>query len=119
MLGVGRATVSRMLGSLEQLGLVRRIRSDSDRRRKLVELTKQGRSRVWLVIRRLIRNKMARLALYTALGANETRCAWFDTEACWRVAAELQELLLDLRRTFGDCGHLDEDYVEAEIGYRE
>jgi DNA-binding MarR family transcriptional regulator len=119
MLGVCRATVSRMLGSLERLGLVRRITSDTDRRRKLVELTKQGRSRVWLVIRRLIRNKMARLALYTALGANEKRCAWFDNDACWTVATELQELLLDLRRTFGDSGHLDEDYVEAEIGYRE
>jgi DNA-binding MarR family transcriptional regulator len=119
MLGVCRATVSRMLGSLEALGLVRRITSDSDRRRKLVELTKQGRSRVWLVIRRLIRNKMAQLALYTALGANEKRCAWYDGDACWRVAAELQQTLLDIRRTLGDCGHLDEDYIEAEIGYRE
>jgi DNA-binding MarR family transcriptional regulator len=119
MLGVCRATVSRMLASLEALGLVRRITSDRDRRRKLVELTKPGRSRVRLVIRRLIRNGMARLALYTALGANETRCAWFDGDACWRVATELQELLLDLRCTFGDCGHLDEDYIEAQIGYRD
>jgi DNA-binding MarR family transcriptional regulator len=119
MLGVCRSTVSRMLASLEELGLVRRITSDRDRRLKLVELTKQGRSRVWLVIRRLIRNKMARLALYTALGANEKRCAWFDGDACWTVATELQELLLDIRRTFGDSGDLDEDYVEAEIGYRE
>jgi DNA-binding MarR family transcriptional regulator len=119
MLGVGRATVSRMLGSLEDLGLVRRITSGSDRRRKLVELTKTGRSRVRLVIRRLIRNGMARLTLYTALGANEKRCAWFDAKACSTVVTELQEMLLDLRRTFGDLGHLDEDYVEAEIGYRD
>jgi DNA-binding MarR family transcriptional regulator len=117
MLGVCRATVSRMLASLENLGLVRRTASGRDRRRKLVELTKEGRKRVRRVIRRLIRNGMARLALYTALGANEKRCAWFDGDACWNIATELQETLLDLRRTFGDSGDLDEDYVDAEIGY--
>src|SRR6185437_11659907 len=58
VLGVCRATVSRMLGSLEELGMVRRITSDRDRRRKLVELTKPGRSRVRLVVRRLIRSGM-------------------------------------------------------------
>ena len=43
ILGVCRATVSRMLRSLEELGLVQRTRSDVDRRRKLVALTKEGR----------------------------------------------------------------------------
>jgi DNA-binding MarR family transcriptional regulator len=119
MLGVCRATVSRMLASLEVLGLLRRTTSNRDRRRKLVELTKEGRSRVRRALRRLVRNGMARLALYTALGADEKRCAWFDGDACWKVAEALQETLLDLRRTFGDSGDLDEDYIEAEIGYSE
>jgi len=119
VLGVCRATVSRMLASLEQLGLVRRTRSESDRRRKLVELTKQGRSRVWFVLRRLVRNGMARLALYTALGAGEKRCAWFDADACATVVEELREMLLDIRLTFGDSGDLDTDYEEAELGYQE
>ncbi len=119
MLGVCRATVSRMLRSLEELGLVRRTPSDVDRRRKLVQLTKEGRSRVWKALRRLVRNGMARLALNTALGANEKRCAWFDADACWTVAEALRMTLLDIRRTFGDSGHLDLDYLEAELGYRE
>src|ERR1700754_142049 len=59
-LGVCGATVSRMLTSLEELGLIERTVMPSDRRQKIVELTLEGRARVWLAIGRLMRNGMAR-----------------------------------------------------------
>jgi DNA-binding MarR family transcriptional regulator len=46
VLGVSRATVSRMLISLEELGLVRRQRSEEDRRQLEVYLTPMGASRI-------------------------------------------------------------------------
>ena len=118
ILGICRATTSRMLGSLERLGFVRRVRSTRDRRRKLVQLTWRGRWRVVSALKHLVRSGMARLALYTALGSSE-QCAWFDEDGCFAVAQELQQLLLGIRRTFGDDAYLDDDYVEAEIGYAE
>jgi len=42
VLGVSRATVSRMLGALEKLGLVRRLIMRKDRRQRWVELTPKG-----------------------------------------------------------------------------
>jgi DNA-binding MarR family transcriptional regulator len=42
LLGVTRQTVSRMLASLEQLGLVLRERAHGDRRNRLVRMTKLG-----------------------------------------------------------------------------
>ena len=57
-------------------------------------------------------------ALHGARSQRE-RCAWFDADACWTVAAALRMTLLDIRHTFGDSAHLDMDYIEAEIGYRE
>jgi len=41
-LGVSRATVSRMLGALEKMGLVRRLIMRKDRRLRWVELTRRG-----------------------------------------------------------------------------
>ena len=43
-LGVSGPTVSRMLGSLEELGLVEREVSDLDRRERYVMLTNAGRA---------------------------------------------------------------------------
>ena len=45
-LGVGRATISRMLGSLEDLGLVYRRVADDDRRQRIVRLTPEGLSSI-------------------------------------------------------------------------
>jgi DNA-binding MarR family transcriptional regulator len=41
-LGVARATLSEMLGVLEQLGLVARTQANEDRRTRIVSLTKKG-----------------------------------------------------------------------------
>jgi DNA-binding MarR family transcriptional regulator len=111
-LGVCRATVSRMLRSLEELGLVTRTVSDRDRRRKIVELTREGRARVARVVWKLVRGGRARIALYFALGKEAP-------SACWAAAVALQQTLLDIRHAFGDQASLDDDYVEAGIGYRE
>ena len=46
VLGVTAATVSRMLRSLEQLGLVRRMRCEFDKRDRVVELTEMGLRRM-------------------------------------------------------------------------
>ena len=54
-LGLAGATISKMLKRLETLGLVRRAPSSSDRRVKLVYTTREGRARVRLVVRRVIR----------------------------------------------------------------
>ena len=56
-LGLAGATISKMLKRLETLGLVRRAPSTSDRRVKLVYTTREGRARVRLVVRRVIRDR--------------------------------------------------------------
>src|ERR1700733_5812527 len=46
VLGVTSPTISRMLGSLEELGLIRRTRIPSDQRQRSIELTDAGRASV-------------------------------------------------------------------------
>src|SRR5271154_1732091 len=67
VLGVSRATVSRMLASLEELGLVRREVTTADRRQKFVQLTTKGRWRIALAHRQLTRSGWAQLAIDSAL----------------------------------------------------
>jgi MarR family transcriptional regulator for hemolysin len=49
-LGVNRTTISRMLGSLEALGLVTREKSYGDRRTREVRLTEEGRRRIRVAV---------------------------------------------------------------------
>ena len=58
MLGVSRPTVSRMLRSLEELGFVRRQRSEVDRRQLEVRLTGYGRGCVRAAFRSLVRTRL-------------------------------------------------------------
>src|SRR5580704_13287991 len=62
-LGVSRQTISRMLRSLEQLGLVKRTRDWLDRRRKRIQLTTRGRRRIALAHRHFTRTGWAQLAV--------------------------------------------------------
>jgi hypothetical protein len=82
VLGVGRTTVSRMLGALEKLGLVKRTVVKRDRRRKRVPL---GRSRVARAYRRFSLSGWAQLAIDCALCTEESGYRWFDNVDC-RVA---------------------------------
>jgi DNA-binding MarR family transcriptional regulator len=106
VLGVCRATVSRMLASLEELGLVRRRVDEKDRRRKLVELTTRGRWRIGFAHRQLTRSGWAELALHSALSDGGKRFDWSDPAECSRAQAQLERALDDVREAFGDVGSL-------------
>ena len=78
MLGVSRPAVSRMLRSLEELGFVRRKRSEADRRQFEVHLTILGRLRIRLAFRRLVRSGWSLVAPECALGLDDIRIAFRD-----------------------------------------
>jgi len=73
-LGVSAQVVSRMVASLEALGLVTRERAHRDRRQRIVRLTTEGWARIRMAIRRMIRSGQVKLAVDVALG----RDRWFD-----------------------------------------
>ena len=101
-LGVGRSTVSRMLASLEQLGLVKRTVAAHDRRRKLVQLTTRGRWRIAFAHRNLTLSGWAQLALDSALCTANGVERWCDEGACITATATLDGLLNRIRRAFLD-----------------
>jgi DNA-binding MarR family transcriptional regulator len=107
VLGVSRATVSRMLASLEQLGLVRRTVSTRDRRQKLVELTTKGRWRIAFGHRQLTRSGWAQLAVDSALAGKYREFQWCDENACGEATASLHETLSTIREGFYDFATLD------------
>jgi DNA-binding MarR family transcriptional regulator len=113
-LGVGRTTVSRMLASLEKLGLVKRAVDERDRRRKFVALTTRGRWTTGSARRHLIRSGWAQLALDTALGSVPTRCDWSDPQQCWKLASELDITLHGIRREFRDRADLHYPWGEPD-----
>ena len=64
ILGVRTPTVSRMLVSLEKLGLVRRhIPTEGDRRQRSVTLTPEGRERIRNAMRAMFYKEVAQLAV--------------------------------------------------------
>ena len=102
-LGVTRSTVSRMLASLEVLGIVRRTRVSCDRRQRWVALTDAGRTRIQRAILRLVRAGSAQLAVDSALGGER----WYDSDAhCFFAMAALDHSLWDIRQAFGDFATL-------------
>ena len=98
MLGVNRTTVSRMLGSLEALGLVTRERAYCDRRTRRVTLTDAGRSRIRLAIDRLIGSGAAQLVVDCAVAGEP----WFDEMACLYQGDIFESFLRRIRSTFRD-----------------
>lgn len=66
-LGVARATVSKMLKSLEKLGWVERKTDEYDRRTKRVTLTPAARSLVWNVLVALVRPRVLASVIDTGL----------------------------------------------------
>jgi DNA-binding MarR family transcriptional regulator len=97
-LGVNRTTISRMLGSLEALGLVTRERSYGDRRTRTVVLTAQGRSRIRRAIDRLIGSGAAQLVVDSAV----TGEPWFDEMACLYAGDAFESFLRRIRSAFRD-----------------
>jgi DNA-binding MarR family transcriptional regulator len=116
VLGVCRATVSKMLASLEKLGLVRRSVYAFDRRCKLVELTNRGKWRVARAYHELARSGWAQLAVDSALGAEGQMYRWYDEDDCREATSLFDTLLGYIRRNFGDRATLQYpwDLDEAE-----
>jgi DNA-binding MarR family transcriptional regulator len=106
-LGVCRTTVSRMLASLESLGLVTRTAYAADRRQRLVRLTTLGRWRIAFAHRHITRSGWAQLAVDSALGAKGSKYHWYDPEECIAACSLLEGLLDQLRHAFRDRAKLE------------
>ena len=98
-LGVNRTTVSRMLASLEALGLVTRERPIyGDHRTRLVRLTDAGRSRIRRAIARLIDSGLAQLTVDCAIAGDR----WLDGFACLYEGDLFESFLRRTRAAFRD-----------------
>jgi DNA-binding MarR family transcriptional regulator len=108
-LGVNRTTISRMLASLEALGLVTRERAHGDRRTRIVRLTQQGRKQIRLAVRRLIGSGAAELLVDSAVGGgvpDDRGGRWYDDMACMQANESLEHSLTAIRRALGDVATL-------------
>ena len=105
VLGVTRATVSRMLASLEEHGLVRREIDPADRRCKIVWLTDEGRARLEAAYKLIVRPGWVRFAFDWVLGTRRSGHI-FPPRFCDAEMAELDGHLRNLRRGFADTGSL-------------
>jgi DNA-binding MarR family transcriptional regulator len=98
-LGVSRPTVSRMLGSLETLGYVERMRCQDDMRQRLVKLTLRGRMCIRRARRALMTSGLIALAVDSALSPKKK---WFDAMHVLARRERLQAFLNDIRDAFRD-----------------
>ena len=101
-LGVNRTTVSRMLRSLEELGLVTRDRAYADRRTRIVNLTAAGLSRVRVITKLLMGSGAVQLAVDCAVAGG----SWCDEPARLEASHILQMTLSDIRHAFRDSATL-------------
>ncbi len=102
-LGVSAPTVSRMLGSLEKLGLVTRARPSRDTRQRIVTLTAVGvacmrRAFKSIVRRRVVRTAYDKVLTVGLLGEPGARF----TETC-----NAESVCDRIRRGFGDTSTLN------------
>jgi DNA-binding MarR family transcriptional regulator len=102
VLGVSAPTVSRMLASLEELGLLRREPALGDRRQRHVLLTDAGRKCIRKAIRRLIRSGSAQLAVDSALCPER----WVDGDACFLAMQACDSALSAIRHAYRDVASL-------------
>ncbi len=98
VLGVSGATVCRMLRSLETLGFIKRRREESEKRQRIVELTKEGVARVRAVCDDLIDSDSVALALDSALGGER----WLDRGYCFLEKDTADSVFRRIRHGFGD-----------------
>jgi DNA-binding MarR family transcriptional regulator len=101
-LGVSAATVSRMLKSLETIGLLRRQRADWDRRQRLVRLTEAGSRCIRRAIRHFINWGAAQLMVDSALCPE----GWYDDAACLTAMDAFDGHLSNIREAYGDVAAL-------------
>jgi DNA-binding MarR family transcriptional regulator len=102
-LGLSRATVSKMLKRLEQLGLVTKERCHNDGRRNLVRLTQEGIKRFRMALD-LVFNGKTLFRAYTSLLGNRR----WSRRTRWRLQhflAGIYDCLYDIAQLFGDTSH--------------
>ena len=104
-LGVTGATVSRMLDSLEKLGVVRRQRCAYDRRRNDVWLTELGLRVLEAVLKLIVRPGWMHFALAWTMGTMGPRDL-LPPRYCYRELALLAPHLVKIRIGFCDTGCL-------------
>ncbi len=102
LLGVTRATVSKMLTSLQKLGFIARTIHPHDRRRKMVKLTGAGRIRFLQANMALRRSGWAQLAVESALGDGRLKYHSYDAESCQLATSDADGILSAFRRNYGD-----------------
>jgi DNA-binding MarR family transcriptional regulator len=109
ILGVTRPTVSRMVRSLELLGIVKRRRCRYDRRQLQIAFTPRGWFRFRFTYRHLTRSGWAQLAVDSALGASSSggENLWYDMDHCLSEMATFEEYLGKIRYAFRDFGKLE------------
>jgi DNA-binding MarR family transcriptional regulator len=106
-LGVSAPTVSRMLASLEELGLVGRERAFAcDRRQLLVRLTRAGRALIQNAERLLITSGLVQLTVDSAFDTDQPGARWCDEMYCIFEMDALEGFLKRFRRAFGDIATL-------------
>jgi DNA-binding MarR family transcriptional regulator len=99
-LGIHKSVVSRMLRSLERIGLVARSRPYTDLRKRVVELTKAGKDRLRDAARCLARASRRLLCMAICFGR------YRDPYERFRHMAAYESYLNVLRQPFGDTAWL-------------
>jgi DNA-binding MarR family transcriptional regulator len=105
ILGVTRSTVSRMLISVEGLGLVRREIDPNDRRCKVVWLTDEGVACFDAAYDPIVKHGWVQYALSATIGTRGNPELPVPGD-CVEQVAQLDGHLWSLRRGFGDTGSL-------------
>jgi DNA-binding MarR family transcriptional regulator len=104
-LGVTAPTVSRMVKSLEALGLVCTRRDTYDRRQRIVQLTKAGLASIRAAAECFIERRVAKRILDRAFGRHGQRGkSW--TEVIFGRMCDFEYLLGCIRETCGDSATL-------------
>jgi DNA-binding MarR family transcriptional regulator len=111
-LGVAASTVSRMLGSLEELGLVVREVAEDDGRQRYVMLTKEGRRSVLRAVRSLIHSGAVDLAIDSALSP----ALWHDPGVRWKARHECLRPLDLLRYAYRDVATPEYPFAHCADG---
>jgi DNA-binding MarR family transcriptional regulator len=109
-LGVAAPTVSRMLRSLEELGMVEREVLEEDRRHRFVRLTKVGRRCVLRAARLLIHTGGVQLAVDSALCPD----GWPNPIVSLRASDAFESTLHRLRHAYWDVATRDYPWTSAD-----
>jgi DNA-binding MarR family transcriptional regulator len=106
LLGLSRATVSKMLKRLEEMGWIRRQPAADDRRVKYVTLTKEGLRRTWRAMRRVFRGRIL-LKKYEDLFRPGPWCT--SSRHVLDLVADAWNVIDSIALDFGDKSGLDYD----------